>query len=148
MAVEAKADESFGQTVEKTLSAAHSRLKNNPRSKGIERVNQLCASLFGSTPNERDIFELRYQLLTATAAAMAEAERRSAQRAVVMIHEFVTPLTTDKKSRLKRLRLDQFVARLSGRHDPLKPGTIQGPFKVPGNPEISLYFGKAVVNKR
>ena len=145
VAVEAKADEPFGQTVRETLSSARSRLKANPRSKGVERVERLLAALFGATTDQTDILDLRYQLMTATAAAMAEAERQSAQRAVVMIHEFVTPLTTDTKHARD---LDQFVAKISGQHDPLESGTLQGPFKVPGKPEISLYFGKAVVDKR
>ena len=152
VAVEAKADESFGQTVEKTLSAARSRLKNNSDSKGVARIEQLLAAIFGATTDQTDILELRYQLLTVTAAAMAEAERRSAQRAVVMIHEFVTPLTTDRKRSSNAGDLEQFVARISGRHDPLESGTLLGPFKVPGKPivnaDISLYFGKAVETKQ
>lgn len=152
VAVEAKADESFGQTIEKTLSDARSRLESNSRSKGVARIEQLFPAIFGATTNQTDIFGLRYQLMTATAAAMAEAERQSAQRAVVMIHEFVTPFTTDAKHDSNARDLDQFVTRISGRLDPIKPGTLQGPFKVPGKPivkkEILLYFGKAVVDKR
>ena len=164
--VEAKADESFGQTVEKTLSAARLRLKPSlaairsyggiarpvPPSKGVERIERLLAALFGATTDQPDILNLRYQLLTVTAAAMAEAERQSAQRAVVMIHEFITCCTTDTKHDSNARDLDQFVTRISGRQDPLKSGTLLGPFKVPGKPivetEISLYFGKAVENKR
>ena len=98
VAVEAKADELFGQTVNETLSAARLRLENKPQSKGVERIEQLCEMLFGAKPNQTEILELRYQLLTLTAAAMAEAERQSAKRAVVMIHEFKTPLTTKKNA--------------------------------------------------
>ena len=76
VAVEAKADESFGQIVEKTLSAARSRLKNNPRSNGVTRIEQLLAAIFGAVTDQTDILELRYQLLTVTAAAMAEAKRQ------------------------------------------------------------------------
>ncbi len=152
VAVEAKADESFGQTVEKTLSAARLRLKNKPQSKGVERVEHLRDALFGSAPNEPDILNLRYQLMTVTAAALAEAERQSAHHAVVMIHEFVTHLTTDEKRASNARDLDQFVTRIFGGHGPLKPGTLLGPFEVPDKPivgsDISLYFGKAVENKR
>ena len=152
VAVEAKADELFSQTVRETLSSARSRLKSNAESKGVERIERLLAALFGVTTDQTDILDFRYQLMTATAAAMAEAERRSARRAVVMIHEFVTPLTADTKRASNAHDLNQFVTRISGQQDPLNPGTLQGPFKVPGKPivnaDISLYFGKAVVNKR
>ena len=146
VAVEAKADERFGSTVQQKLSS----FQSNPQSNGVKRIERLRAALFGELPNQPDIGDLRYQLLTATVAAMAEAKRQSAQRAVVMIHEFVTPLTTDKNRYSNARDLNQFVARISGRQDPLKPRTLLGPFKVPGKPivetEISLYFGKAVVD--
>ena len=152
VAVEAKADEPFGSRVSKTLSAARSRLQANPRSNGVRRIEQLLAALFGATTAQTDVLDLRYQLITLTASAIAEAERQSAQRAVVMIHEFVTTDTTDKKHDSNAHDLDRFVTRLSGRQTQLKSGILQGPFKVPGNPivetKISLYFGKATVNKR
>ena len=152
IAVEAKADEPFDQTVREKLSSACARLKRNPRSKGVARIEQLLDALFGATTAQTDILDLRYQLMTATAAAMAEAERRSTQRAVIMIHEFATSATSDTKRASNARDLNQFVVRISGRHDPLMPGMMQGPFKVPGTPiveaEISLYFGKAVVDKR
>lgn len=81
--VEAKADEPFGSTVEKTLAAARKRLAGNPRSKGVERILGLAA-IFGLDLDRREILELRYHLLTLTAATVAEARRQSAQRAVVM----------------------------------------------------------------
>ena len=152
VAVDAKADEPFGGTVDETLRAARSRLDRNPRSKGVARVERLLAALLGTTMNDRDVLELRYQLLTVTAAAMAEAERRSAQRAVVMVHEFATPLTNDEKRTSNARDLNRFVARIAGRRGRLEPGRLGGPFKVPGKPVvnagISLYFGRAVVDKR
>ena len=152
VAVEAKADEPFSQTVRETLSSARSRLKNNPASKGVARIEQLLNALFGATTTQTDILDLRYQLMTATAAVMAEAQRLSIQRAVVMIHEFITSATSDTKRASNARDLNQFVARVSGRHDPLTSGMLQGPFNVPGAPiveaEISLYFGKAVIDKR
>lgn len=146
VAVEAKADERFGLTVQQKLSS----FQSNPQSNGVKRIERIRAALFGETPNQSDIRDLRYQLLTATVAAVAEAERQSTQRAVVMIHEFVTPLTTNKNRDSNARDLNQFVARISGRDDPLEAGRLLGPFKVPGKPiveaEILLYFGKAVVD--
>ena len=44
--IEAKADESFGETVVDALGAALDRLDTNPRSKGIQRIEGLVKSLF------------------------------------------------------------------------------------------------------
>jgi len=153
VAVEAKADEPFGSTVRETLAKARSRFESNPRSKGVARVEQLLKGLFGVKPTELDsLLDLRYQLLTVSAAALAEAERRSARRAVVLIHEFITSATSDQKHDSNMRDLVQFVWRLSGRRDSLRPGALIGPFSVPGTPivrsDISLYFGKAIVKRR
>ena len=154
VAVEAKADEPFGLKVSKRLSDARSWLQANPRprSNRVKRIEQLLAALFGATTAQADVLDLRYQLITLTAAAIAEAERQSAQRAVVMIHEFVTTATSYKKHASNARDLDRFVTRLSGRQVRLGSGILQGPFRVPGNPivkaKISLFFGKARVNKR
>ena len=151
-AVEARADEPFGSTVGETLEAARSRLDGNPRSKGVARIERLLAALFGATTNDRDVLELRYRLLTVTVAAMVEAERQSARRAVVMVHEFATDRTTDEKRTSNARDLDRFVARFAGRRGRLEPGKLAGPYGVPGEPivdaPISLYFGKAVVDRR
>ena len=88
--IEAKADETFGSTVGKTLSQAQDRLRQKPRSKGVERIRQL-ATTFGLDLSQREVLNLRYQLLTITAATLAEAHRQSAQRAVVIVHEFARP---------------------------------------------------------
>ena len=41
--------------------------------------------------------KVRYQLLTVTAAALTVAEHRAADRAVVIVHEFVTSETRARK---------------------------------------------------
>ena len=152
VAVEAKADEPFSETVGEILEVARSRLAGNPRSKGVARIERLLAALFGAAMDDREVLDLRYQLLTVTAAAMAEAERRSAQRAVVMVHEFVTSLTRDEKRASNARDLDRFVARLARGRRPVEPGALLGPFTVPGKPivgtTIALYFGKAVAGER
>ena len=152
VAVDAKADEPFGRTVRETLKDARLRLERNSRSKGVARIERLLAALFGTTMDDSDVLELRYQLLTVTAAAMAEAERQSAQRAVVMVHEFATDRTADEKRTSNARDLARFVARFAGRRGRLEPGWLAGPYGVPGEPvveaEISLYFGKVVVDKR
>jgi len=153
LAVEGKADEPFGASVADTLSDAVERRIGNPRSKGVDRVVNLGIAILG-TPlrGEPKIGELRYQLLTATAGAVCEAERRGVDRAVLFIHEFVTRKTSDNKHRLNANDLDRFLHRLS--HGSVREaGTgLLGPFEIPGAPLLStavrLYVGKLTQNLR
>ena len=154
IAVEAKADEPFGKTVEDTLCQARKRKEENPRSQGMARLEQLAAAIL-DVPGDRlpEVGELRYQLLTASAAALAEAQRQSARSAVVIIHEFVTGRTSDQKHLDNAKDLDAFVRKLSdGAMTTLAEGTVQGPFELPGHPlihsPIRFYIGKAVRNLR
>lgn len=139
VAVEAKADETFGATIERTLSDAHARLKAKPKSKGVARIKQL-AELFGLTLEQHEVLELRYQLMTVTAAALAEAERRAAQRAIVMVHEFVTPRTTPERRARNDRDLNLFLQQVFGHRNSLQPGIVIGPMQTSCKPV--LYFGK------
>ena len=92
---------------------------------------------------------LRYQLLTATAATVAEAQRQSAGRAVLLIHEFVTEQTSDEKHERNAADLDAFVRHISGGGiEVVEAGTVCGPFELPGVKEtgsgVGFYVGKGV----
>ena len=137
--VEAKADEPFGSPVMKTLAAAQKRLAENRRSKGVERILGL-ATIFGLDLDRRQILELRYQLLTLTAATVAEAHRQSAQRAVVIVHEFVSALTKAEYRARNARDLDAFLETVFGHTGSIGPGTTAGPFRISGLG--ALYFGK------
>ena len=139
IAVEAKADETFGEPVEKTLEAAGRRLEQNPNAKGVARLEEL-AELFGLALDRPDFLALRYQLLTLTAAAMSITRCRSAKRALVIIHEFVTPLTDEERRRQNGRDLDTFLQSVFGWADPLVAGKAIGPLEVEHMPR--LYFGK------
>ncbi len=137
--VEAKADETFGSTVMKTLSAAQKRFAVSPRSKGVERILGL-ATIFGLDLDRGEILELRYQLLTLTAATVAEAHRQSAHHAVVIIHEFASALTKAEYRARNARDLDGFLKTVFGHTRSIRPGTIAGPFRIGGLE--ALYFGK------
>jgi hypothetical protein len=150
IAVEAKADEPFGETVADALANAVERKIANPRSNGVERIYRLAEALFGQRDkDEPPLRRLRYQLLTATAGAVAEGRRLGLNRIVLLIHEFVTTRTTDKKHTENAQALDLFATRLSGaRIRSVGTGTLNGPVRVPGGtlfPDSpSIYIGKAV----
>jgi hypothetical protein len=153
-AVEAKADEVFAETLDEILVAALERKLANPRSNGFTRVEQLARALFPPrTVGLPAIGPLRYQLLTACAGVLCEAERKGYDRAVMLVHEFVTNKTSDDKHARNAADLDNFVCRISCRRDiTVQSNRLRGPFYAPGQPlltaKIALYIGKAQRNLR
>lgn len=150
IAVEAKADEPFGDTVDDTMSAALERLVANSASKGVERIAALSQSLFGAREGKQaNIGSLRYQLLTATAGAVAASVRG---RTVMLVQEFRTGKTSADKHDANGRDLDAFVHRLTrGAVDHCEPGVIYGPIALETNAEEQgsdgvpqLFIGKLV----
>lgn len=154
IAVEAKADEPFGDTIAKTISDAEARLAANPRSNGLNRVSQLAEALFRDELATNPAFNsLRYQLLTASAGALCEAERKGYDRTVLLIQEFVTRATHDDNHKKNGLDLLNFINAIhAGAVTDLVTGTLYGPFLVPGGKLLKdpppLYIGKVVRNLR
>lgn len=160
MAIEAKADEPFGDTVANTLAAAVERKLMNSASGGLLRVEQLAEALFGprralteqapggGARHEPALGALRYQLLTATAGTLRWAKQRQVSRAVLLVQEFWTKRTTDVKHAANARDLNAFVTRLShGCVEVIEPGELHGPFTVPGEPLFNtpstFFVGKA-----
>lgn len=143
LAIEAKADETYGETVAKAFAAALERRIKNPRSNGIARIDLLAGSfLRPRAEGAPKTANLRYQLLTACAGAVAEAERRKCSRAVMLVHEFVTSATTDAKHARNASDLAAFLSRLSGECcDAVVNGQLYGPFPFSAA-GIQLFVGK------
>ena len=154
IAVEAKADEPYADSVRDTLSDALERKLENSSSNGIARVEQLASALFGPRgKGEPSLRNIRYQLLTACAGALCEAQRRNCDRVLMLIQEFVTTKTDDKNHDRNTKDLDTFIKRISHRSvEALKAGEIVGPFDVPGAPLLTespaLFIGKVSKNLR
>jgi hypothetical protein len=155
VAVEGKADESFGATLGETFSAALERKLSSPNSKGVARIEQLARALLHPRSGRGlpRVGDLRYQLLTVSAAALAEAERQGVGRAVVVVHEFRTELTADDNLARNQRDLDRFLKRISrGEVTESGTGRLHGPFRVPGGTLFgdgsALYLGKAVRERR
>ena len=145
IAVEGKADEAFGETVDQALAAARRRLEQNPRSGGVERIRRLVASLFGTTvENEPAVGRLRYQLLTATAGALAAARREGGVRVMLLIQEFRSSETRDDRCRANAADLDSFAARLTrGELPTVAPGQVFGPYVIDAEVDTPpLFIGK------
>lgn len=150
VAVEAKADESFGPLVSRVLSDALERRLESERSKGMERVVELAGRILppaaGRVPR---LHQIRYQLLTVTAAALAAASEHQARRAVVMVHELRTDRVDERKIARNQEDLVRFLRRLGvARTDRVTQGGLVGPVPVRDSGERNdapaLYLGKAV----
>ena len=165
--IEAKADESFGGTVQQELLNARQRTS---RTKFPDRLNWLTYSLLG-IPAFIDegysalagpISNLPYQLLAATAGTLLEAKLQNAAKAILVVHEFRTALTTDSKIAANAAALNRFLGVLlesngvpvSGFH--LEPGKLFGPAliiqrDVAGQKQIPshipLFVGKVKTNR-
>lgn len=153
IAVEGKADEPFGETVADALAAALERWLDSPNSKGVARIEQLARALLPPRDGGVKVGRLRYQLLTATAGALVAAQRLGIDRTLMLVHEFVTDRTTDRRHDANAADLSRFVDRLSGQPIPkTHNGGIAGPFRVPGAPLLPtvprLYVGKVTRDLR
>lgn len=140
--IEAKADESFGGIADEYVRKSAAR---NPRSRVPERFALLCRGVLGVDPDV-NARALRYQLLTAVAGALVDAQECGAEIALFIVHEFVG-MTEDKKLSANAADLNRFVSLLSrGSTGSISPGALVGPFEVPGNEHFAgtkrLFIGK------
>jgi hypothetical protein len=142
--IEAKADETFGATVAKTVADALERSVENPRSRGVERVQDLVRGIL--PPRSKGLPHvggLRYQLLTAAAGTLAYAAHEKASLAVLIVHEFITDKTEDERRAQNAADLDRFVQRLAGNATAaIGCDLLMGPFSVP---ETSPFYGPALL---
>ena len=122
IAIEAKADETFGDKLAEQYQRARAARASNPRSKQVARIEALL-DRFALDIEQRHVPQLRYQLLTATAVVLAEADRRSSERAVLITHEFATPLTLQEERDRNAADLARFLATALDREGHLAPET-------------------------
>ena len=151
--IEAKADEPFGATVAQTLADALERGILNPRSRGVRRVEDLVRGLLPSrTKGLPHLGVLRYQLLTAAAGTLAYAAMEGASLAVLIVHEFVTDKTSDKRHAKNAEDYNRFLHRFTGKaisnaaaHELVGPVALPDASPFRGVP---LLIGKVVSNCR
>jgi hypothetical protein len=141
--LEAKADEPFGEP-----AAEHVRKRTalNPESRTPERFELLCRGVLGLGPEDERAQALRFQLLTATAGTLVEAEMYGADATLFAVHEFIGR-TDPEKVAANAAHLNSFIRLLSkGRTQAISPGMLGGPFSVPGNKNFAgtkrLFVGK------
>ena len=140
VAIEAKADETFGDQLADRYESAQAARASHPRSKALDREETLL-NRFNLNMAQPQVPLLRYQLFTAAAAVLAEADRRSSNRALVIVHEFVTPLTRPDRRERNAAVLDRFLSMALRSETHLGYDEIAGPLRVQGGPAV--YLGKA-----
>jgi hypothetical protein len=149
VAVEAKADESFGERVRVYRDAAHRRRDAGETTFAPERLTDLVSAVAGR-PIDEQLLDLRYQLFSAVAGTVAAAVDHHASQAVFVVHEFATPLTTAVNRRRNAQDLAAFIDEIF----PGVPGDrsgdawLVGPAHLHGSPrlpaDLPLYLGKLV----
>lgn len=166
--IEAKADESFGGTIARELSAARKRAskREGGHTRFPERLDWLTRTLLGLRAFEDDqhkvlakaVADLPYQLLPAIAGTLLEAGYQRASKAAFVVHEFRTRKTTDANLDANADALNRFLRVFLSANGAsidesfaLENGHIVGPIlitprlvtgtdKIPG--DIQLFIGK------
>lgn len=100
VAVEAKVKESFDKIVGKKLEIVN----KTENSKIPDRIKSLSLAFWGKEPDDH-VKSLRYQLLTALAGTIAEANVQKAKVAVFLVHEFYDKEPNKANSKA----LEQFI---------------------------------------
>jgi hypothetical protein len=146
ISVEAKAKEPFDDLVDDLLMAAAKQIGHDKATNLPMRIQLLARALLPPfEEGHTHIGQLRYQLLTATAGALAFANEVDADDAVLLIHEFV-PRGGTPAAR-SAMDLNTFVERLtSGRIREVEADVLYGPFRVRGTEmipaSVALWLGK------
>ncbi len=161
--VEAKADESFGETIHKEWIEAEKTLVSKPRSLKKARLEELLDCVWGVRQLTDLQSELRYQLLYALVGTaiqtLHDAKKTKASlcgTGVLLIHVFETCLTKKQKLEKNRRDLERFGQALPNVTIPasgIVPGCLYGPAAVTvpaefaplGRPTlVNVFLGKLV----
>lgn len=139
--VEGKADEPFSEPLWRWRLQA---LADSPDSDAPERLDAMTAAFFGTTIDKDSghpgLGCLGYQLLSALAGTLADAKVHGANRALVLVQEYVTDLTSDELHAVNSQGLEDFLTRLFGAVERLDipGGWITAPRPVRGHSDRAL----------
>jgi Domain of unknown function (DUF6946) len=143
--VEGRADEPFDERLDAWLAHAQA---GSDASRAPERLDRLTTAFFGTTVAEDPLLvTLRYQLLAALAGTMADAREQGARHAVLLVHEFETAWTDDKRHERNREDVEAFVGRLlpGAERTGDERAWIAGPREIAG---LDVHVAKLVTTTR
>ncbi|MCL1994078.1 MAG: hypothetical protein FWG66_14120 [Spirochaetes bacterium] len=143
--VEGKVDEPFGNNnFEEKLEEAKKTKDNNPNSKKLERLTNLDEKYFHK---DSGILKIRYQLLTWFAGAKSDAERANTDNFFMVLQEFKSDATDDKKLQKNHGDFENFIEFISeGKFKSIEAGQILEPIANKYTGGKNLYIGYYSVN--
>jgi hypothetical protein len=136
--VEAKADESFGETVAKYETTATATLKNTPNSKSKIRLQLLKKMIWGDQI-PANVDTLRYQLLSALTGTAIQTLEDKSDVGVLLVHVFETDQTLSSKRAENDSDLTHFLSTLTV--EPTKSSTRKGHFLGRVSVQVPPDFG-------
>jgi hypothetical protein len=141
--LEAKADETFGETIATYRRKAIAVREAGKSTNAPERLENLLSDIALISLDRNPTFgDLRYQLFSGVAGTLAAASKPG-EIAVFVVHEFATFETTAAKRAKNKLALSQFVGDVTAAVTPDRDAWLLGPFHVPAQRwiEVPLYVG-------
>lgn len=145
ISVESKVDEAFGEKVGQYSKIIQQKLKGKIKTNAGKRIEDLYARLLsGRFPENHP--DLRYQILTGIAGALAEAEKQQAVRAVFIVQTLLTESIDLKKHKSNQRDLNQFIQLFTNEeYLDIQNGQLIGPFMITWNRPMELWIGKYTV---
>jgi hypothetical protein len=157
--VEGKADETFDREIAERWATASAEIAAGKNTGWPARLSRLTRALLGCdafvAPSELNpqIAKIPYQLLSAVAGTLIEAQEHGATVAALVAHVFTSSATSTDKVLVNAKAFADFVRRVSaGGVTDVKDGVLYGPFRVPGGAEtripsqIDLLLGKVTTS--
>jgi hypothetical protein len=145
ISIEGKGDEGFGQTLGEYRDAGRRKVARKQATDSLARLQGLTQAIAGweagASPRR---LELRYQLFTGVAGAVAAAVDEEAQQAVFCIHELNTKAVDPEKRKRNHDELRRFLDVVFDERPGSDESFISGPLKLHGGSEriprgIALY---------
>lgn len=150
VSVEAKVAEPFADTVAQKRASATNQAAASNAGRRLDRLLTAVAA----TPDveEQDVAELRYQLYTGVAGAIAAGVDAGAEQVVFLVHE-LAPDGADAAAHTRNAGdLRAFVTRVFGVDPPKDASWCVGPLEFVGSerldPSIRLFIGCVVTDLR
>lgn len=139
ISIEGKADEPFGNYVYQEWAVSIKRKITKSSSKGIDRL----IGLYERFDKKAIFLKLRYQLTYWLAGVIDEAERNKIDTVFLIVQEFHSKDTAEKKRKINEQDLNCFVNFISrSDFENVNKNEIVGPIKNQFTKHINLYIGK------
>ena len=127
--IEAKADETLGELIEKELQD----ISVNK----LYRISNLLSCIFEG--GFKEYKKLRYQLLTASVDTILEAQKRGCNKAVLLIVVFKSKgKVTEEKLLANDKDIEDFIKATNAYEE-------KGMYVIPNNSDVKLYFKEIVI---